>query len=207
MSVERGSPEPMPRGPRPGRGHFSGYTPDMTGTRRALFRKGLLGGLFLAFGGGATIALRRTRVLHEPRAPLRLFSPEEHAVFAAMAARVVPGDHAGPRWPSAHAVDCAGKADALLATIHPEAGAEMKQLLRLFENGVTGLFWGGRPAPFTTLDGPAQDARLDSWRTSRLALLRTGHQAMVRLAKATYYASPEVYPLVGYPGPPEVRQP
>jgi hypothetical protein len=175
----------------------------MNQSRRALFRKGLLGGVFLAFGGTAAIALRGTRVQYEPRAPLRLFSREEHAIFAAMAARVVPGDRAA-HWPSAQALDCAGKADALLATIHPEAGAEMKQLLRLFENGVTGLLLGGRPAPFTTLDGAAQDARLEDWRTSRLALLRTGYQAMVRLAKATYYASPEVYPLLGYPGPPEV---
>jgi hypothetical protein len=206
MSAERGSPEPSSREQAAVGGIFSGYTADMDGTRRALFRKGLLGGLFLAFGGATGIALRRTRIQYQPRAPLRLFSPEEHAIFAAMAARVVPGDGAGERWPSAQALDCAGKADALLATIHPEAGAEVKQLLRLFENGVTGLLVGGRPAPFTTLAAGAQDARLEAWRTSRLALLRTGYQAMVRLAKATYFASPEVYPLLGYPGPPEVPQ-
>jgi hypothetical protein len=173
-------------------------------TRRALFKKGLFGGLLLAFGGAAGIGLRGTRLGPEPRAPLRLFSREEHAIFAAVAARVVPGDGAGPAWPSAAAVDCAGKADALLARVHPEVGAELRQLLRLFENGLTGLVRGLRPAPFTTLDPAAQDARLHAWRTSRVDLLRTGYQALVRLANATYYGSPEVYSLVGYPGPPEV---
>jgi hypothetical protein len=107
-------------------------------------------------------------------------------------------------WPRARQLDCAGKADAVLARIHPEAGAEFAQLLRLFENGVTGLLLGKRPAPFTTLEPSAQDARLEAWRTSRVALLRTGYQAFARLSHATYYSSPEVYALVGYPGPPEV---
>jgi hypothetical protein len=173
-------------------------------TRRSLFRKGLLGGALLAFGGAAAVALRKTVVREEPRGPLALFTREEHAVFAAVAARVVPGDGAKAAWPSASAVDCAGKADAVLAKTHPEVGAEFRQLLRLFENGVTGLALGGRPAPFTALGPAAQDARLEVWRRSRIALLRTGYEAIVRLAKATYYASPEVYALVGYPGPPEV---
>jgi hypothetical protein len=178
----------------------------MTASRRSLFKKGLLGGLVLALGGSAGIALRRTRLGPTPREPLRLFSPQEFAVFAAVAARIVPGDGAGPAWPSATALDCAGKADALLARVHPDVGAELRQLLRLFENGLTGLGWGGRPAPFTTLDPVDQDARLAAWRTSRLDLMRTGYQAMARLAHATYYASPEVHALVGYPGPPEVAR-
>ena len=38
--------------------------------------------------------------------------------------------------------------------------------------------------------------------SSRLAVRRTGYQALKRLACAMYYASPEVYGSVGYPGPP-----
>ena len=176
----------------------------MTASRRSLFRKGLAGGLLLAFGGAAGIGLRATLVKDEPRAPLRLFSREEHAIFAAVAARVVPGDGADRAWPTALAVDCAGKADALLARVHPEVGQELRQLLRLFENGLPALALGRFPAPFTTLDPAAQDRRLEAWRRSRIMLLRTGYQALVRLAHATYYASPEVFPRVGYPGPPEV---
>jgi hypothetical protein len=176
----------------------------MSSSRRSLFKKGMLGGLLLLLGGGAGVALRGTRLGRPARGPLLLLSPAEHAVFAAVAARVVPGDGAGPDWPSAEAVDCAGKADQLLARVHPEVGAELRQLLRLFENGLSGFLFTGSAAPFTALSAAAQDARLEAWRCSRLALLRTGHLALVRLAKATYFSSPEVYPRVGYPGPPEV---
>src|SRR3569832_977531 len=102
----------------------------MAATRRSLFRKGLAGGVLLALGGSAGIALRRTQLGPEPRAPLRLFSRAEFAIFAAVASRIVPGDSAGPAWPSARDLDCAGKADALLARIHPDAGAELCQLQR-----------------------------------------------------------------------------
>src|SRR4051812_26319261 len=96
--------------------------------RRGFLKKGLLGGALLALGGTG-VALRGTRLGPKPRAPLKLLSPQEHAVFAAIAARVVPGDGAGPNWPTAQALDCAGKADALLALAHPDVGREFRQLL------------------------------------------------------------------------------
>jgi hypothetical protein len=116
----------------------------------------------------------------------------------------VPGDGAPPAWPSAEALDCAGKIDGLLALAHPAVGQDFKRLLGLFENGLTGLVTHARWAPFTQLDPADQDARLQAWRHSRLTLLRSGYQALVRLVHATYFSSPEVYPLVGYPGPPVV---
>ena len=61
----------------------------MTATRRSLFRKGLLGGLLLAFGGSAGIALRRTRLgpqarpaQRDPRrAPHDEHEPAQEALF------------------------------------------------------------------------------------------------------------------------------
>jgi len=176
----------------------------MTIPRRGFLKKGLLGGALLAIGGGAGVALRSTRSGRPPRAPLRLLSPAQHAVMAAIAARVVPGDGAPPAWPSAEAVDCAGKIDALLAQAHPAVGEDFRRLLGLFENGLSGLFIHGSPTPFTQLSPLEQDRRLEAWRRSRLTLLRSGYQALVRLVHATYYSAPEVYPLVGYPGPPGV---
>ena len=118
----------------------------------------------------------------------------------------MPGDGAGPTWPTADAVDCAGKIDALLATTHPDVGGDFKRLLRLFESGFLGTFIAASPRPFTRATPAEQDARLEAWRRSRVALLRSGYQAIKRLAHAAYYSSPEVYARVGYPGPPEVPQ-
>jgi Gluconate 2-dehydrogenase subunit 3 len=172
--------------------------------RRRLLKRGLVGGALLVLCGLAPLALRSTLVRSKPRRALRLLSEDEHAILTAVAARFAPGDGAGPTWPTSDALDCAGKIDALLATTHPEVGAEFRRLLRLFESAVFGLAFTGTPTPFTRLDAAAQDARLEAWRRSRLALLRSGYQAMKRLSHAVYYSSPEVYALVGYPGPPEV---
>ncbi len=193
--------------------------------RRSFLKKGLLGAALLFVGGAVPLALRSGIDRARPRGPLRLFTAREYAIFAAVAARIVPGDDDGapasagttaagaagatptPAWPSAEALDCAGKVDALMALAHPAAGAELRQLLHLFESGLIGLFTSFQPTPFTRLAPAAMDARLDAWRYSHLALLRSGYQALKRLAQATYYSSAELYPRLGYPGPPVVPQP
>ena len=172
--------------------------------RRKLLKRGLLGGGILVLGGTLPFAFRTTAVGRAPRRPLQLFSPEEHAVLAAVAARIGPGDGAGPKWPTADDLDCAGKIDALLAGVHPDVGNDFRRLLRLCESSVAGALLAGSPRPFTRATPAEQDARLEAWRHSRLAVLRSGYQACKRLAQATYYSSPEVYALIGYPGPPVV---
>jgi hypothetical protein len=174
--------------------------------RRGFLKKGIVGAAVLFVGGAIPIALRSTRVGPAPRTPLRLLDAREHAILSAIAARVVPGAEAGGDWPSAATLDCAGKIDALLARTQPEVGTEFKQLLALFESPLFGVITHLRPTPFSRLSPDDQDARLEAWRYSRLALLRSGYQALVRLCHAVYYASPEVYALCGYPGPPEVAQ-
>ncbi len=175
--------------------------------RRRFLRRGLFGGALLMLAGSLPFVFRTTRRGNAPRAPLKLLSADEHAVLAAVAARIVPGDGADARWPRADALDCAGKIDALMATVHPDVGHDFRRLLRLFESGFVGLLTAGSPRPFTRAAPAEQDARLEAWRRSRFALLRSGYQALKRLCDAAYYSSPEIYPLVGYPGPPEVPQP
>jgi len=175
--------------------------------RRRFLKRGLFGGALLVLGGALPFVFRTTRRGSAPRGPLRLLSAEEYAVLAAIAARVVPGDGADARWPRAETLDCAGKIDALMATVHPEVGTDFRRLLHLCESGFVGAFTAGSPRPFTRAPAAEQDARLEAWRRSRLAVLRSGYQALKRLADAVYYSSPEVYALIGYPGPPSVPQP
>jgi len=175
-------------------------------SRRKFLKRGLLGGGLLALAGTLPFAFRTTLLGRRPRRELKLLTLEEHAVLAAIAARLVPGDGAGPTWPSAEAVDCAGKIDALLATTHPDVGSDFRRLLRLFESGFLGTFIAASPRPFTRATPAEQDIRIEAWRRSHLAVIRSGYQALKRLAHAAYYSSPEVYGRVGYPGPPVVPQ-
>jgi hypothetical protein len=173
-------------------------------TRRQFLKRGLIGGGVLVLAGTLPFAFRTTALGRRPRRDLRLLSLEEHAVLSAACARIVPGDGAGPTWPTADAVDCAGKIDALLATLHPDAGGDFRRLLRVFESGFLGTFIAASPRPFTRAAPAEQDARLEAWRRSRFTMLRSGYQALKRLTDAAYYSSPEVFARIGYPGPPEV---
>ncbi len=176
-----------------------GRAKDHDASRRSFLKKGLFGGLVLLVGGAGAIALRGTRVLREPTGRLLVFSREEHAIFAALARRVVaPSERA----PSTDDVDVATRADHSLRTAYPSVQKEFKQLLRLFENGLMGAVTSSGLAPFTASSAGDQDARLEAWATSRVALFRTGYQAMKRLALACYYSAPESWPSIGYPGPP-----
>jgi Gluconate 2-dehydrogenase subunit 3 len=176
----------------------------MDSTRRSLLKKGLLGGVLLAVGGGAAIALRPTKKIAVPKRPLKVFTPTEYAIFAAVAERVVrpPKDA-----PTVAEIDVAARADAAMALAYPSVQKEIRQLLRLFENGLTGLASGAGLAPFTASTRKAQDVRLASWSVSRVPVFRTGFQAMKRLACACYYSSPQTWKSIGYAGPPEIGFP
>ena len=170
-------------------------------SRRGFLRKGLFGGVLLALGGGAALLLRGTRRLQAPRNPLLVLSSDEYAVFAAVAARVVSVDGDSP---STDELDVAGRADAAMALWSDGARLAFRRLLRLFENALTGAATGTGLRTFTASSPLMQDARLAAWAGSRVAVFRTGYQAMRRLASACYYAAPEAWPATGYPGPPEL---
>jgi hypothetical protein len=181
----------------------------VSSSRRSLLKKGIFGGALLVVAGSVPVFLRPTGRLRTPP-PGRVLvhlTPVEYGIFAAAAARLVLGDGATADWPTTDQVDCAGTLDDVLGTMHPRTAAEVCQLLRLFENAMTGLVATGRPQTFTAAAPAEQDRRLESWRHSRLAVLRSGYEALKRLAHATYYASPAVYAAVGYPGPPTISRP
>jgi hypothetical protein len=91
--------------------------------------------------------------------------------------------------------------DAIAAMAHPATQKEIGQLVSLFESALGGLL-DGSPRLFTECDAAGQDHRLWAWARSRLAVRRTGFRALRRLVCAAYYASPEAWAAVGYPGPP-----
>lgn len=166
-------------------------------SRRRLLVLGASGGALLALGG---VGLSwQPGVSHPPRRALTAFGPREFSTLWAVAERVCPGRDG---WPPASRLDVAEKVDALVGGLHPGDRSDLNRLLQLLENGAAGLLLDGQPAPFTARSPEAQDATLDGWRHSALTLRRTGYKALTGLIAATYYAQPEVWPLVGYPGPP-----
>jgi hypothetical protein len=169
-------------------------------TRRQIIRRGFAGTLLLLVAGGAGSALWPTR-RRKPRSGLRVFDEREASILSAVAAAVLRVE---PGAPSAEDVDVAGRIDGLLALSSAEVQGEFRQLVRLFENGFTGILTGTGWTSFTAASEKSRQARLSAWELSRLPLFRTGYQAMKRLCTACYYSSPASWASIGYPGPPEI---
>lgn len=168
-------------------------------TRRGFLKRGLFGGALL-LAGGVGLGLWPTRYARKPKRPLRALDERQFAILAAVASRTVAAPGADP-------VTIAERVDDTLALQAPEVRHDVGQLLLLLENALAGLFLDGRPMPFTRLSPKSQDAVLDSWRRSRLALRRGGYNVLRKLTQAAHYASPSTWASVGYPGPPQISQP
>lgn len=169
-------------------------------SRRSILRFGLGGAALLALGG-VGLSLQPTR-MRTPRRKLQVLDETTYSILAAIADRISP---AGDGFPASTELEVPEKIDALLARSHPAVGAEVKSVLQLIENGAAGLLFDGHPRPFTARTPAEQDATLQAWRSSRLHLRRTAFKAVHGLCTAAYFASPEVYARVGYPGPPDFR--
>jgi hypothetical protein len=169
-------------------------------SRRSLLKRGLLGGALLAAGGTGFLALRGGRRVALPEAGLHVFSPREYAALDALAHRMVGKL---PGWPTVEEVGVALAVDRIAERAEPSVQAELKQLLGLFDNALAGFLIAGSTRPFTALDGAAQDRVLEQWRDNRVALLRTGYNALRTLVLAGYYQSSLTWKPIGYPGPDE----
>ncbi|GEJ56806.1 gluconate 2-dehydrogenase subunit 3 family protein [Anaeromyxobacter diazotrophicus] len=168
-------------------------------SRRSFLRRGLFGAALLALGSAGFFATRKTRLAAEGTSGLEVLSPEEASVLLAVADRLVPER---PGFPRPRALGLAARMDAVVAMAHPATQLELKRLVRLFESAAAGLLLDRQPRTFTASSAAEQDLRLDAWAKSRFALRRTGFHALKRLVHASYYASPETWAAVGYPGPP-----
>ena len=167
-------------------------------TRRQLLQVGLGGVAVVAVGGGAALLLRGT-VSRSPRRPLRALTPAQFSVLAAVADRVAPQNG---EFPSAWTVQVPEKIDELLSRVHPGLAGEVGQGLMLLESAAAGMLLEGRTTTFTGSTPTEQDEILTAWRASDLEVRRKVLKALNGLCNAAYYGSPEVYPAVGYPGPP-----
>lgn len=163
--------------------------------RRTFLKRGLLGGTLLALGGGAGLWMWPARMDHSPRGGTKVLDSVEFAVLAAIAARVV-------RVPGADPVAIAHTIDDSLARAVPEAAADLKKVLRLFENALVGLVLDRRSRPFTRLDGDEQDRVLLAWRDSSLVLRRGAYGAIRKLCLTSWYRKEPSWPGIGYSGPP-----
>ena len=163
-------------------------------SRRTFLKRGLVGGTLMLLGGGGGLALLPSKLSPVPLPPLRVLSPQQFNVVMAIAGRVVTAAAANP-----HAI--AVGVDTSLSYTSSDTQSDVRALLGLFENALPGLLLDGHLLPFTRLTPAAQDAVLDRWRKSRVALRRTGYQALRKLVLAAHYAQESSFAAIPYAPP------
>jgi hypothetical protein len=166
-------------------------------SRRRFLRRTLLGGVALAFGGVVLRHVTGYRLEPDAAARLRVLSPKELLVLAAVCRRILAPDEAGA--PSSDELGVPYTLDAYLVGLDRELVSDLRALLHVVEHSP--VMWTLRPSRFTRLDGAAQDAVLDDWATSRLEFRRQGFMALKSLAMLGYYGDARTFAVLGYTGP------
>jgi len=168
-------------------------------SRRSVLKRGLIGGVLLALGGGGWLATRKSQLVPAPKDGLKVLSDQEYSVVHALVLRFHPNR---PGFPDPETLHVAEVCDRILSKADPTAQKELKQLLGLFENALPNFLFGLRTRPFTKLTGDEQDVVIAEWARSRIALRRTGYLALRTLVMAGYWSQKDSWPASGYPGPP-----
>jgi choline dehydrogenase-like flavoprotein len=140
------------------------------------------------------------------------FSPQELETLRAACDTIVPSisvSGAAAAFYARKASDLgvdARIADIVREQFGPGPAAQFHQLLRTFESPVLNLILDGRPRRFRQMSPGDRAGYLGRWRDSRLALKRTGFQALKRLTCFLYYGAPGLqgpnpnWADIGYPG-------
>jgi hypothetical protein len=161
--------------------------------RRSLLKKGLFGGLLLLLGGGTALAYFPSRDGFDAPLQLLSLSAGRFQVLAAIALRIAP--------PGKDGAAVALGVDRILSYAAVEVRQDFEKLLGLFENALPGLLLDGRALPFTRLSEAGQDEVLESWRTSKLTLRRSGYQALRKLCLMAYWTQESAWAAIGYDPP------
>jgi len=85
------------------------------------------------------------------------------------------------------------------------AQKEIGELFDLLAFPLTRMLAAGLWSPWEEATPANLNAFLESWRHSRFDLLKSGYAALHDLILGTWYAQPESWGAIGYPGPPLLK--
>ncbi|MBC7955199.1 MAG: hypothetical protein H7Y33_04920 [Cytophagales bacterium] len=160
---------------------------------------------FLKLGVGATAALVLVgggAALFQPGLRGGQLTPSGREVFAAVARAVLDGSL--PEEPAQRTEALQAhlqRLDGVLAAFPPVVQAELSQLLAILAAAPGRIAFAGLHAPWPQASVTQIQATLQGLRTSSLALRQQAYHALRDLTNAAYYADPQAWRLMGYPGP------
>jgi hypothetical protein len=163
-------------------------------TRREFLRAGLL--------GGALLGAMRILPAHAAASANQELTAEQREVLTAIAPVLLAGAlPEGSQRAEAVAAVVDGVEEAV-AGLPPYLRVELDQLFMLLTFGPTRWLVAGVGAPWPRASTGEVAGFLEAWRTSWLVLLQSGYHALHELIMAAWYARPESWAALRYPGPP-----
>jgi len=170
-------------------------------TRRTFIRAGAIGaGALVAAGSYGAWKLR------ECAAADGHLSPAGRALFSAVVPALLDGAVPTTSWTAQSMEAMLDRVSETVGTLSIPARNELQQLACLLDQGAVRLLLAGTISPWAHVD-PEQARRiLERWRFSSSTLLVSAYQALHDLTFATWYADPEHWVAIGYPGPPDLAR-
>lgn len=163
--------------------------------RRSFLKLGVGATALLVLAGGG-IALFRPG-LDEGR-----LTVAGREVFAAVARAVLDGSLPKAAAPQAEALQAhLQRLDDALGAFPAEVQAELSQLLAILAAVPGRMGIAGLSAPWQQASAAEIQSALQSMRTSSLVLRQQAYHALRDLTNAAYYADPQAWLQLGYPGP------
>ena len=165
-------------------------------SRRQFLKFGVAGGLLLAVAGAARGEKDYRAATGADR--FGVLTERDGEVIAAIAPALLAGT--GAAGASLGAI--LGSVDRAVAGLPPHLQAEVKQLLALLASWPGRRLLAGVSAPWPQASEVEVSAFLERWRFSGWALFQQAYHALHELVLAAWYARPDSWPAIGYPGPP-----
>lgn len=103
-----------------------------------------------------------------------------------------------------HIVRTISGIEKTIAGLSLSAQKEIGELFDLLAFAPTRILAAGLWSPWAEAKPEALVAFLESWRHSRFDLLKSGYAALHDIIFGAWYAHPDSWESIGYPGPPEV---
>ncbi|MEO8155598.1 MAG: hypothetical protein ABI605_21230 [Rhizobacter sp.] len=163
---------------------------------------------FLKLGVGATAALVLIGggvALFRPGLTQGRLTAEGREVFASVARAVLDGSLPQSETQRSAALQAhLQRLDDALGAFPPTVQAELSQLLAILSAGPGRIALAGLHTAWPEASIAQVQASLQEMRTSSLALRQQAYHALRDLTNAAYYADPQAWATLGYPGPREI---
>ena len=170
-------------------------------TRRQFLKAGLLGSVALATVGGLYWARQSGPGRRESG---RVLGERDRAVVAAIAPVLLDGALPAGEGRTAALEQVVEGVERAVAGLSAAAQGEVGDLFALLGFPLTRALVAGIWKPWGEADAGEIASFLNGWRFSRFALLQSGYAALHDLVFGAWYAAPESWAAIDYPGPPEV---